>query len=139
VPVPGSGNRFAEPATTEAATAVDEGPAQPADVTPVEVIPDDDGEVEVVDADVVEDPEPQPARSESANGKAAAAADAEEPEPAHSRGFEGDDMLAARLVALQMAVAGSARDEVEDHLRKAFSLEEPGKILNDVFGTESKL
>ena len=48
-------------------------------------------------------------------------------------------MLAARLVALQMAVAGSARDEVEAHLRKTFSLDEPGAILNDVFGTESKL
>jgi hypothetical protein len=48
-------------------------------------------------------------------------------------------MLAARLVALQMAVAGSARVEVEAHLRKTFSLDEPGAILNDVFGTESKL
>jgi hypothetical protein len=60
-------------------------------------------------------------------------------QPAEQRGFDGDDMLAARLVALQMAVAGSARDEVEAHLRKTFSLDEPGAILNDVFGTESKL
>jgi F0F1-type ATP synthase membrane subunit b/b' len=63
----------------------------------------------------------------------------DEKKPEEPRSFDGDDMLAARLVALQMAVAGSARDEVEAHLRKTFSLDEPGAILNDVFGTESKL
>jgi hypothetical protein len=93
-------------------------------------------EVEVVDAvEVVEEPaaeEQQPA------GEGNGAADTAE-QPAEQRGFDGDDMLAARLVALQMAVAGSARDEVEAHLRKTFSLDEPGAILNDVFGTESKL
>jgi F0F1-type ATP synthase membrane subunit b/b' len=91
--------------------------------------PDD---VEVVDAVAVEDePESHPQQS---NG---AAEDADQ--PVESRGFDGDDMLAARLVALQMAVAGSARVEVEEHLRKTFALEEPGSILNDVFGAESKL
>jgi hypothetical protein len=90
-------------------------------------------DVEVVDAvEVVDEPAPQP--SGEGNG---ATEDAER--PAESRGFDGDDMLAARLVALQMAVAGSERDEVEAHLRKTFALEEPGAILNDVFGTESKL
>ena len=53
--------------------------------------------------------------------------------------IEGDEVLAARLVALQMAVAGSARGEVEAHLRKTFDLGDPAAILNDVFGTESKL
>jgi hypothetical protein len=91
-------------------------------------------EVEVVDVEVVEDPAQQPAGED--NG---AADTAEQPAAGEQRGFDGDDMLAARLVALQMAVAGSARDEVEAHLRKTFSLDEPGAILNDVFGTESKL
>jgi pilus assembly protein FimV len=82
-------------------------------------------EVEVVDAvEVVEIEVEQKTEEQPATGQ---------------RGFDGDDMLAARLVALQMAVAGSARDEVEAHLRKTFSLDEPGAILNDVFGTESKL
>jgi F0F1-type ATP synthase membrane subunit b/b' len=128
----------AEPEVTEgdAAAASDNGPATKADVTPVEVVPaeesSDDEDVEVVDAVAVEDePESEPARR---NG--APAAEKQAPEP---RGFDGDDMLAARLVALQMAVAGSARDEVEAHLRKTFELDEPGTILNDVFGTESKL
>jgi hypothetical protein len=90
-------------------------------------------DAEVVDAvEVVDEPAPQAA----AEGNGAA----EETErPAEQRGFDGDEMLAARLVALQMAVAGSERIEVEAHLRKTFGLGEPGAILNDVFGTESKL
>jgi hypothetical protein len=127
----------AAPEVTEAAVAADDGPATEGDVTPVEVVPpeaaSDEDEVEVVDAIAVED-EPEPVQQQG-NG-----AVAEDREPAvESRGFDGDDMLAARLVALQMAVAGSARVEVEAHLRKTFSLDEPGAILNDVFGTESKL
>jgi hypothetical protein len=134
----------AEPDVTEAeapaAAASDNGPATKADVTPVEVVPaddsSDDDDVEVVDAVAVEDePEPEAeAGAERRNGAPAAEKPAAEP-----RGFDGDDMLAARLVALQMAVAGSARDEVEAHLRKTFELDEPGTILNDVFGAESKL
>jgi hypothetical protein len=85
-------------------------------------------DVEVVDAVAVED-EPDRRNGAPEDNEAP-------PEP---RGFDGDDMLAARLVALQMAVAGSARVEVEAHLRKTFALDEPGAILNDVFGTESKL
>jgi hypothetical protein len=93
----------------------------------------DSEEVEVVDAvEVVDEPAPQPGGE--GNG-----ATEEAERPAEHRGFDGDDMLAARLVALQMAVAGSERVEVEAHLRKTFSLDEPGAILNDVFGTESKL
>jgi hypothetical protein len=95
------------------------------------VAPAAEEDVEVVDAvEVVEVPGEEPAPEQPT---------AEQPAAQSSRGFDGDDMLAARLVALQMAVAGSARDEVEAHLRKTFSLDEPGAILNDVFGTESKL
>jgi hypothetical protein len=130
------------------AAASDTGPAKPADLQPVEVLPADD-DVEVVDAVEVVDEEPeaeseQPSPVERLRQAAAARAassgpdEKEKPAPEH-RGFDGDDMLAARLVALQMAVAGSARVEVEAHLRKTFALEEPGAILNDVFGAESKL
>jgi hypothetical protein len=141
-----------EPDVTETAGASsvadrDGGPAEPVDLQPVEVVPDptDDAspetevvevEVEVVDAKVVDESPADRTRKAPRSGNGEAEAEAA-PQPARS--FEGDDMLAARLVALQMAVAGSARDEVEDHLRKTFSMEEPGAILNDVFGTESKL
>jgi hypothetical protein len=129
------------------------------DLKPVEVVPDEDEDVEVVDAvEVVDEPplaeveavepEPEPQKPSpverlrsAAAARAENGATQEEAAPAQpeSRGFDGDDMLAARLVALQMAVAGSARSEVEAHLRKTFSLDEPGAILNDVFGAESKL
>jgi hypothetical protein len=133
-PEPRAAEREPDPATVTE-LHVPKQPEPEADLQPVDVVPDaaDDSEdVEVVDAvEVVDEPGPQP--SGAGNG----AAEAEQ--PAEQRGFDGDDMLAARLVALQMAVAGSARVEVEAHLRKTFALEEPGAILNDVFGTESKL
>jgi hypothetical protein len=112
----------AEPVPEEAPAVTEAGP-----------VSDRAEEVEVVDAvEVVEEPAAQPAAE--GNG-----ATEEAERPAEHRGFDGDDMLAARLVALQMAVAGSERVEVEAHLRKTFQLDEPGAILNDVFGTESKL
>ena len=40
----------------------------------------------------------------------------------------------ARLVALQMAVAGSTREEVHAELQRAFRLDDPSSILDDVFG-----
>jgi hypothetical protein len=52
-------------------------------------------------------------------------------EPADDR---GDELLGPRLVALQMAVAGGNRGEVEGHLRRAFDLSDPHEILDDVFG-----
>lgn len=39
----------------------------------------------------------------------------------------------ARLVALQMAVAGRSRQEVEVHLREAFSIDDPEPILDHIF------
>jgi uncharacterized coiled-coil protein SlyX len=45
-----------------------------------------------------------------------------------------DQQLGARLVALQMAVAGGNRGEVEVHLRRTFDLTDPSSILDDVFG-----
>jgi hypothetical protein len=119
-PVPDS-----EPAVTEAGA----------------VVPDED--VEVVDAvEVVDEPAPdaeQPSAVDSVRDATSDAGDNGEPKQPEPRAFDGDDMLAARLVALQMAVAGSSRVEVEEHLRVTFSMEEPGAILNDVFGAESKL
>jgi len=125
------------PAEAEPEAAAESEPLVEAapDAAEVDAPADEDSEeqVEVVDAvEVVE----APADEEPTDEQATAEAEQPSPEP---RGFDGDDMLAARLVALQMAVAGSARDEVEAHLRKTFSLDEPGAILNDVFGTESKL
>ena len=58
----------------------------------------------------------------------------EAPEQERPGAREPDDQLSARLVALQMAVAGGKRDEVESHLRRTFDLGDVSQILDDVFG-----
>jgi ketosteroid isomerase-like protein len=40
----------------------------------------------------------------------------------------------ARLAAVDMAEEGSSRDEVESHLRDELGVEDPGPILDEVFG-----
>jgi hypothetical protein len=43
----------------------------------------------------------------------------------------------ARLVAIEMAVGGSTRQEVASRLRVEFGLERPDPVLDDVFGPGS--
>jgi hypothetical protein len=43
----------------------------------------------------------------------------------------------ARLVAIEMAVGGFSRGEVQDRLVREYGLREPGTILDDVFGVGS--
>jgi DNA repair exonuclease SbcCD ATPase subunit len=42
----------------------------------------------------------------------------------------------ARLVALQMAVAGRSREEVAAHLREEFRIEDPGPILERIYSED---
>ncbi|MCW2958682.1 MAG: hypothetical protein JWP18_1485 [Solirubrobacterales bacterium] len=44
----------------------------------------------------------------------------------------------ARLVAIEMAVAGFSRGEVQDRLVREYGLTAPGAILDDVFGAGSR-
>ena len=44
-----------------------------------------------------------------------------------------DDEEAARLVALDMALAGTPRDETEQYLAEHYTLADPGAILDDVY------
>jgi hypothetical protein len=67
--------------------------------------------------------------TEPADGEPAAAAEPAEPAVAGRR-----DLSAARLVAIEMAVAGRSRDEVDDHLRNAFDVDDTRALLDDVFG-----
>jgi hypothetical protein len=46
----------------------------------------------------------------------------------------GHGLDSARLVAIQMATAGSTRAQVETHLREALAIAEPRPILDEVFG-----
>ena len=64
---------------------------------------------------------------------------APEPPPTTANGPTVEDTSdarfdGARLVALQMAVAGSTREEVAAELQRAFRLQDPSSILDDVFG-----
>jgi hypothetical protein len=66
------------------------------------------------------EPEPEPAP--------------EAPAEAHSSDAAHD---AARLVAVEMAVAGDTREGVGRRLREEFGIRDPGSILDDAFGPES--
>jgi hypothetical protein len=87
-------------------------------------------------------PEPEPADEAEVVEPDVVVIEREAPEPetrAPADRREADQQLGARLVALQMAVAGGNRGEVEVHLRRTFDLADPAPILDDIFGqgTES--
>ncbi|HWH44437.1 MAG TPA: hypothetical protein VNT32_06880 [Thermoleophilaceae bacterium] len=90
---------------------------------PVESTPPPADRAGVVRIPRVGRPAPVPAPVEETRS-----APEQEPDPEADR-FDG-----ARLVALQMAVAGSTRSEVEHHLRRSFGLADPAGILDDVYG-----
>jgi DivIVA domain-containing protein len=62
-----------------------------------------------------------------------------EPEPEREREPEPpadarpDDEEAARLVALDMALGGTPREETESYLAEHYALSDPGKLLDDVY------
>jgi hypothetical protein len=70
--------------------------------------------------------------SAPASGATAAAAVAAEPAP--SAGTTTSPSDAARLVAVEMALAGSSREDVDRHLRSAYNVTDTGDLLDDVFG-----
>ena len=101
-----------DPTVGELASEVEDEEAAPADDKPaLEVVRDEPDEV-VEETEVVDD----------------------EPAAESSTGREPDEQLSARLVALQMAVAGGKRDEVATHLKRTFDLGDVEQILDDVFG-----
>jgi hypothetical protein len=62
-----------------------------------------------------------------------------EPSPApgaaasNSAGSDVEDLRAARLVAIELAVAGRSREEVDQHLRRSFGIGDTRRLLDDVF------
>ena len=85
---------------------------------------------------------PAPAPAPAPRRQPAPTAHVRRPEPVPSapepprRGDDKSDARfdGARLVALQMAVAGSTREEVHSELQRAFRLADPAAVLDDVFG-----
>jgi hypothetical protein len=69
-----------------------------------------------------------------------AVSDAEGPRPGGAlRAAEPparDGSAAARLLATQMAVSGSSREEIEQRLRRGFEIEDTSEILDAILGPE---
>jgi hypothetical protein len=61
----------------------------------------------------------------------------EPPAPPLARPAPGASPSAARLVAIEMAVGGASRADVERHLRDELGVGEPEPLLDDVFGPAS--
>ena len=117
--------REPEPPAREPQRAVEEPPLVETEPVPEPGLADADvGEAEPL-PDVVELPRNEQAEPEP------------EPQPQRGREMDHDEDLGARLVALQMAVAGANRGEVEAHLTVNFKLGDPARILDDVFGRGS--
>lgn len=116
------GGGQAEPEPAKAA-------AEPEPSAPVDAVQEEDPVAEAA-------PAPPRLRALDGNGDGGGSDAAEaEPDSIDGEATEiADELLAARLVALQMAVAGGNRAEVEGHLRRAFDVAAPGPILDDVFG-----
>jgi vacuolar-type H+-ATPase subunit H len=80
-----------------------------------------------------EDPPEKPGESEGAPRlRAVAAEEPPAPQPVDPR----SDPAGARLLATQMAVSGSSREEIEQRLRNGFEIEDPDAILDAILGPE---
>jgi DivIVA domain-containing protein len=95
----------------------------------IEPEPEPEPEPEAV-AEVPEPEEPVEGTPETAAGKARSKRGRAKVEP---KAKSADDDEAARLVALDMALAGTPRDETERYLAEHYTLADPGAILDDVY------
>jgi DivIVA domain-containing protein len=108
----------------------------------VELVPpveeEDEPEPEPVAEEPAPEPEPEPVAEpeepvegtpETAAGKARSKRGRAKAAPQ----AKPDDEEAARLVALDMALAGTPRDETEQYLAEHYTLADPGAILDDVY------
>ncbi|HVD40273.1 MAG TPA: hypothetical protein VNC16_04635 [Solirubrobacterales bacterium] len=77
---------------------------------------------------------PEPQESETPRLRAVAVEDAPAPEPAQ----RATDAPGARLLATQMAVSGSSREEIAERLRNGFEIEDTDAILDAILGPEER-
>ncbi|HEU5254174.1 MAG TPA: hypothetical protein VFU16_12715 [Solirubrobacterales bacterium] len=59
-----------------------------------------------------------------------------EPEPAGTPSVRSADPAGARLLAAQLAVSGSSREEIAERLRNGFEIEDAEAILDAILGPE---
>jgi len=89
-------------------------------------------QAQVGDLDPVPAAEPAPEPEDFA-----AAAPAPEPEPAPEPADNADE-AGARIIALNMALGGSSREETASYLAENFSLSHPDALLDDVYAKVGK-
>ena len=83
------------------------------------------GGAAVAHAEPPEDVKPAPERAEATEVRPAEGEAAPEPPPAGNEG--------ARVIALNMALSGSTRDETAAYLAENFELDDPDALLDDVY------
>ena len=89
-------------------------------------------ELRALEADVVEiGPVPEPQDPDEPEPEAEPEAEAGPAPPEADE--RPDDVEAARLVALDMALAGTPREETERYLAEHYALADPGAVLDDVY------
>lgn len=125
-------------AQTEAATPSPQGTHLSAVAPPV-VAPAPEPVADFVPPESV--PEPAPEQPAPVPKPAAAPPPSEpDPEPAEKPSPPADDQATsagARLLATQMAVSGSSREEIEARLRSGFEIEDTASILDAILGPEA--
>jgi vacuolar-type H+-ATPase subunit H len=77
----------------------------------------------------------EPEAAETPRLRAVAVEDAPTPEPPEQR---PSDAPGARLLATQMAVSGSSREEIAERLRNGFEIEDADAILDAILGPEER-
>lgn len=134
-----------QPATEQPVSTPPPGGSRVPHLQPVESKPPDLRSVEATPEPEIEEtkpraaPEPPPVQPPSTPPPATAppASDppqASPPEPSPSAAPGGLPADGARLLAAQMAVAGSSREEIEARLRKEFDIEDAAPILDGILG-----
>jgi hypothetical protein len=125
----GEGVTEARTAAAEAAVAEPE-PAEPEPAPAPAPVPAAASEPEPVE------PEPEPAEAEPEPAEAEPAPDPAEQAPAASPATgppTGDGHEGARVIALNMALNGSPREETARYLGENFELENPEALLDEVY------
>jgi DivIVA domain-containing protein len=109
------------------------------DVVEIGPPPEEEPMAEAPEPVVEPEPEPEPetapetaaAKPRAKGGRSRASAKAAQPKEAAAD--RPDDVEAARLVALDMALGGTPREETEKYLAEHYSLADPGAVLDDVY------
>jgi vacuolar-type H+-ATPase subunit H len=87
-------------------------------------------------AEIEGDPAPTPAAQPPRGSHLSAVATAEQPAEEASPNGERQSQAGARLLATQMAVSGSSREEIASRLRNGFEIEDTDVILDAILGPE---